>query len=394
MSRSSPRQVVVQCCRVGLQEGGESLPGDVDWGEALSHALAEGVVSTFYQALSDPSFQGDPSVLVRAREALLGQSLAAMQLAPRFVEVVALLNSEGIRVLAYKGLAVAQQMYGTLVARPTGDIDILVDPRDAWLATKALRAAGYIPTPIHWSDSQQRAHIKYGEGRAFHHLGTKTDVDLHWTAFDRWIDLPLQFDDLWERREELVWPGGVLPTLGRNDSALMLCLHGCQHGFERLKWAVDVAKAMAPDSGVNWDIVARTAGHRAPMVEYALRYVSHLFGAVPPGRARFARVVPMAQSAADRYVANLSPGPGGVLDPVIARNVDPRLSARGLSALYHYLRAWLRPTNEDVDTLDLPFLLHRFYCVLRVWRLGQKCWLRRVWRSGSGSVVSLWEGEV
>lgn len=351
------------------------------WADLVQLASSEGVLSALYEALRGRLDQSHPAVGL-ARDKMLGQALGALQLAPRCGEVVSLLNDSGIRVLAYKGLVLSSQMYGGICVRPGGDFDILVDPADALDAYSLLEANGFV-SGLKRSQGQIKALIRYGEGCSLSSVSVGLTVDLHWTLFDRWIDLPLSFDFLWGRREELSWIGGAtMSTLGRDDTALLLCLHGCQHGFERLKWLVDLSKARSSASRVDWKRVSQLAGHRAPMVELALLSVEKSLQLRSPVPAS-SGVKRLARSWLD-----VSEGKAVLLDSDIERNLSAGLTLRsGLSRLSGLCRAFLRPSLEDIHRISFPERFLGAYRVIRVLQLCRKFFRRSLAKVvGSGKV--------
>src|SRR5439155_17159323 len=70
--------------------------------------------------------------------------------------------------------------------------------------------------------------------------------------------LPCDFAALWREREEVSLGGTVFATLPRRHLALYLCAHGAGHGWERLRWLVDLALALEEPGSV--DAALQTAG--------------------------------------------------------------------------------------------------------------------------------------
>jgi hypothetical protein len=313
--------------------------------------------------------------LAPLRESFLGHSLRAFQTAPEFVDLADALAHAGVRALALKGLALSQQLYGNLVSRPVGDLDLLIPTDQAWNAAQVLESRGYVQSsPARLSDSQEKALIRYLDGRQFFRPRTGVDADLNWRTLDRWVDVRLPFEQLWERRELLDFPTGSLATLSREDTALILCLHGCQHGFERIKWVVDVAQAAELEPKVRWTEVRDRAGHRKPMVDYALLVAHELLGSRLPDECDpVPAVAALAQrTAAHLYARDVPPGEAGMLDRAILTNLQPCLSTRGILGLLSNLRTFSYPSKEDITSVSFPVPLHGLYYVVRLLHLAKK----------------------
>src|SRR5208282_1582448 len=66
-------------------------------------------------------------------------------LSREFIRIVDHLSALGIGVMPYKGLALAEALYGNITLRQSGDIDLLIRPKDLSRIRRAVAELGYTP---------------------------------------------------------------------------------------------------------------------------------------------------------------------------------------------------------------------------------------------------------
>ncbi len=112
------------------------------WADLVAEASAHGVAGVIGPHLAPFALPSD----VRRS---LGQRLEIARLWHQHVaaslgEAVSLLAAAGVRVCVLKGPPLAARLYSEPAARPSIDIDLLVDPADVETAARALADAGYL----------------------------------------------------------------------------------------------------------------------------------------------------------------------------------------------------------------------------------------------------------
>ena len=140
----------------------------------------------------------------------------------RLLSALDTLAAAGADVVLLKGAALALTVYGSFVARPMSDVDLLVRRDDAIRARDALIAAG-------WTASTGSTPEFY-EGH--HHLpplvdgmGTKTTLELHTSLFFEGHPFALTSDDIRARAERVTVHGRTVLVPSVHDQLLHLCLH-------------------------------------------------------------------------------------------------------------------------------------------------------------------------
>lgn len=221
----------------------------VDWDAAIRLAGAHRVDALLHDALAragvtlPPAPAGDlhrrTLGIVRQN---LGYAVAASRLHRAFADA-------GIAHLFIKGSTLAALAYGNQTLKASVDIDLVVEETDLGRAEALLQALGYrriAPSPTISEAAYQRYRSIIKEALWRDVAGVQ--LELHW----RLISARPLLDQLGAgspTQMVQILPGHSLPTLQPHDFAVYLTVHGCVHGWFRLKWLADMAALLAT-SGV------------------------------------------------------------------------------------------------------------------------------------------------
>ena len=102
-------------------------------------------------------------------------------------------------------------------------------------------------------------------------------LELHQRLTDNWYLLPVTFDQLWETRQVVTVSGASLPTLGPEVLCQFLLVHGAWHGWERLRWLDDFARAAMLAGPASVLAAARSQG-RGALAQQAMVLAHHWLG--------------------------------------------------------------------------------------------------------------------
>jgi hypothetical protein len=218
---------------------------DTGWRDALANhpdpealtAVADqhGVLPLLARALSLAGISCE-TVRKRARE-IAFHNLA---LAAELVKVVSALRERGIQVLAYKGPALAQQLYGDITLRQFRDLDILVAPTDVLRTREALCQLGYQEAEP-FSASLLRKHVASQCEWQMTGTNSGTLFELHWALFPRYASFDLSVAELNQTSVPIEIAGERVRVPDLRDLALVLSAHGTKHFWDRFGWLVDFA---------------------------------------------------------------------------------------------------------------------------------------------------------
>ena len=139
----------------------------------------------------------------------------------------------GLSAVALKGPLLAERLYARPAARPSSDVDLLVDEAALDDAVRVLASVGYA-----WTDSDEERRYR----REHHHLhlsrARSLPLELHFHAY-RGFGAVLPSEPLLARRVAV--PGlSALAVLEPPDELVYLAAHAAAHRFVRIGWLWDI----------------------------------------------------------------------------------------------------------------------------------------------------------
>lgn len=224
-------------------------PSTIHDDQLVTAAHRHRVVPLLARGLNDIALS--PSALASVSVAARQESATVVALAADLSRAILTLQERGIRCLAFKGLALAAQAYGDPAARGTGDLDLLVHPRDLEVSYACLVSAGWqpiggFPTP---DDGWAWRHL-LRTGNETTLISPSSMIDLHWHLTPARSASP-DFDELWQRSVVVEVLGFDVPTLAPYDALAHSASHATKDWWSSLRGIVDVYQLMAdPDTWV------------------------------------------------------------------------------------------------------------------------------------------------
>ncbi len=181
----------------------------------------------------------------------------AMFLSRELIRIFDCLAAVGIEVIPYKGLALAEAVYGDIALRQSGDIDLLIRPHDLPRIREIVKDLGYIPhSPL--STDQESCYLKSGYECAFDGAAGRNLLEVHWAIQPRFYAVDFDVEGLFQRAVTLSVAGHAMKTPSAEDSFLILSLHAAKHVWGRLIWLCDLDRIMKLPE-LNWDRIATQA---------------------------------------------------------------------------------------------------------------------------------------
>ncbi len=276
-----------------------------DWDGVLDFADVHRVVPAFREALKTSAADLAPAQAVRAIDARFRTNAQQnLILASELIRLSNLFGERGLRVVPFKGPALAVQAYGGLTMRQSGDLDLFVEPEGVREAVGLLEAEGYVcDTPaerVGFSPAHMRGRRELNFVRKWG--PAEIHAELKWRAGE--FHLPWHFDS--RALETVSLAGGETVAFTAAETLLYLCHHGSRHMWQRLSWILDVAKFVAaPADDAHWRGVLRSARERGCLrnLLIAASLANRLCGAAPPRAVEAALVRdPKAGALARRLV--------------------------------------------------------------------------------------------
>ena len=256
-----------------------------DWELLVLMAQRHGLFVLLHRSLCKVSHeQVPPAVMEQLTTLARNYRSRNLMLVAELARVLSILENAGIGAIPYKGPALAQYVYGDFALREFVDLDILIRPSDAVRARRVLISSGL---PPHKSVSQlvPQLHRYFHCETAFVLFG-EVKLEVNWRQAPAYWLLPGMGDKVWERLGQLRIAGSDLMTLELADLLIVLCIHGCKHIWDTLKWLVDVAELVKGQPKLEW-VSLQTRAHEmgaAIMVEVGLVLAHDLLQAPVPAK--------------------------------------------------------------------------------------------------------------
>jgi hypothetical protein len=350
-----------------------ALLSAVDWPRLLLLAEEHGVTGHLAASLSDANAVVVPQEIKQElHKRQRAQTFLTLRLTAELFRVLERFAEKSIPAVVIKGPVLAMQAYGDPAMRSYGDLDLLVRQRDIRRATEAMLASGYeAAVPLSAIDAG-----KIPGQYLFLRRDSKLLVELHNDLTLRYFPRPLPIEDFFVRQIRVRLDAQEAPALAVEDELVLICIHGAKHFWERLIWIADVAALVTRQSGIDWELAAKSAkAVRAEHLLHAgLRLAADLLRASLPkevsARVRSDDSAAQLVKAILRWLPAAGNAPPGLFDRALFRL---RMRGGALAAPAYLLRLSLSPTEEDwqkdgqlsqsrlLDTLRRPFRLARKY---------------------------------
>ena len=349
------------------------LSARVRWRVLFDLAERHGVQPLVYQGLSR-SEALIPAPEMRILAQLYQTNVhKAMLLARALIHLVDHLASKGIEVLSYKGVALAESLYGDMALRQAGDIDLLIHPHDLAPVQKAVRELGYVPHSS-LSAAQQRASLKSGYEYVFDSQAGQNLLEVQWAILPRFYAIDLSQEDLFRRAVSLKVAGSPMRTPSTEDLFLILSVHAAKHVWGRLIWLCDLARIMAlPQLDWAWIAEQATKLGIVRILRVSLLLTSHLLHVDIPAAADLkVGTGPEAESLANEIEGHITAATEFNVESVAYFRLMMRLREDRRDRMRFLSRLILTPGPGEWAALRLPDALFPLYRLVRLWRLGGK----------------------
>lgn len=240
-----------------------------DWPAVIEGAQRNRVTQLLLAALQDcGESQVRPDVIAQLRRHTIASVSRSLAHIPALENLHKTFTKAGIPFLVVKGIPLSLQLYGDATRRTADDIDVLVSPGQFWQADAELIQAGYRSEdgpPLGGSRDIYKYWVKH---ISYVHERSKAKIELHHRLTTNPYLLEWSFEELWKDRIHVRVGNVEVATLSAGRLPLYLCAHGTSHGWERLRWLVDLTAVLRELNGIeNLLADAERAGIAAPMLQ-------------------------------------------------------------------------------------------------------------------------------
>lgn len=349
------------------------LQQPVRWKRLFSLAHQHGTQPLLRQALSGLEEAGPNEELRFLEQSYQANLHKALLLSRELIRIIEHLSGRGIEAMPYKGLALAETLYGDIALRQSGDIDLMIHPQDLGGVRDTVRELGYTPHQD-LSEIEERAYLKSGYECTFDSAAGRNLLEVQWAIQPRFYAVDLALDDLFRRAVEVTVAGHPMRTPSPEDLLLVLSVHAAKHVWDRLLWLCDVAQLMNLP-GLDWgriNLQAEDLG-TVRILSLTILTANRLLGVVIPDAAKEG----LAEDAATLALAEEIPAhivtenEFDVESPAYFR-LMMRLREQRRDQLRFLTRLVFTPGPGEWQAVRLPESLFPLYRAVRLSRLAAK----------------------
>jgi len=347
-------------------------PRDMDWQALLELASAHGVLLLVYHLFIEtnvemPSFF--TAAVQKSRDAAEMYAAELESLLKQFAE-------RGIEVLPLKGPVLAGALYGDVTMRSYNDLDLLVPRGNFRCAEVLLLDIGFVARP-----GDEEYHGRF--------LREGVMVELHFgfgtPPFFPADSFPFDANAVWSRARSETFRGLPIRVMSDDDLVLFLCLHGLKHGFSRLIWIMDIARALGRMRHCSAEELAQSA--RRQGLELALLIGCEMVRETLP--QRLPRGIEGIVAATPEMAAKVRHAIAGLFSEGAETSPDPEIGIWGfylqtegsLRRRWDHRLSFFAPTAEDYAWAKRHRIYRGLAPVLRPYRLLRKYGPSIVWRT-------------
>jgi hypothetical protein len=277
---------LLACCAVDGSGRVRQFPVEAaNWQQVLALADFHGVTPVIHAALNDsPSREREVSTEIRNElRARFEQNVRKnLRMAAELMRVLDCLERAGIAAIPYKGVALAELLYGDIALREFSDLDVLVRASDVPRARTALAQIGFRPN-LTLTTPQEQAYLAAGYEYTFDGPAGKNLLEVQWNFVPRFFAVDFGMEDVFRRCVTGAVSGRTTRLLCDGDLLLALSVHAAKHLWRRLCWIRDIA-ALVQKPGLDAKLVMRASerlGVRR-IVDVSLSLAERLLGANVP----------------------------------------------------------------------------------------------------------------
>lgn len=349
------------------------LSDSIRWKLLFDLAERHGTQPLLCQALS--SFE---EVIPREQMQFLKQRAQinlhkALFLSRELIGIYDCLAAIGVEVVPYKGLALAEGIYGDIALRQSGDIDLLIRPQDLPRIRKAVKDLGYTPhSPL--TEVEESSYLKSGYECAFDAAAGRNLLEVQWAIQPRFYAVDFDVEGLFQRAVTVSVAGHAMKTPCAEDLFLILALHAAKHVWGRLIWLCDLDRIMKLP-GLNWDGIAAQATSMGivRILRVTMLLATDVLGTAIPQTAESSLPKDLgARALAKEIGSHVAAEQVFDVESVDYFRLMLRLRERRLDRVRFISRLALTPGPNEWAAVRLPKPLFPLYRVVRLSRLAAR----------------------
>ncbi len=243
-----------------------------NWKTVSEFAAKHGVASLFYKHFRNQRI--NEQIPVEVLQFLQKKYFQTLQkntiIYHEFDKIIDLFKVNNIEVIALKGIALAEIIYGDIALRPMSDIDLLTHESDLSKIMELLKTIGFerlIPRTEFIGTINVENEIGFINKN-------NILVEIHQSLVSEHHVFEYKIDDFWLNTFEVKIGKNIIPIFTPEYMLFHLCAHLYGHSFDpkfRIGWLFDITNVIAKYSNsINWSLLenlAKQKGMEKPIFE-------------------------------------------------------------------------------------------------------------------------------
>jgi len=344
---------------------------DLDWNYLIQMAYQHRLSPLLYWHLNRISPEAIPNNLkLELKEHFHKNVQKNLMMFKELLEVLDILQKQGIVPIPYKGPVLAILIYKNLGFRIFGDLDFYVPLEDVPKTRDILVNEGYEPWEKLTSD-QERSFYKFQREYHFINKSTGINLEIKWKFLSKLFSIqnePFCHENEFLREVEL--DQFKVKTISPEYLVLILSIHNASHSFSSLYRFCDISELIKSEDDINWQHLLEIAGDLGVqrIFKVNLYILRELFGIQLSEDF-------LEQINNDKDVENISEGiirrlftpkPIGILEKV---TFHMKLREKRVDKLKTVLNMVFLPTPGVIESVSLPKVLEPVYYILRAFQM-------------------------
>ena len=345
----------------------------LNWEALVQMAEQQGVVPVLYHSLPSLGSEVPPATLAQLKQGYDTNLHRTLLLARELIRILDRFDALAIDVLPYKGVALAETLYGDIALRQAGDIDLLVRASDLSQIKATLQDLGYTPhLPL--SQPEERAYLGSGYECAFDSILGRNLLEVQWALQPRFYAVDFAMESVFRRAIQVNVAGRNMKTPSAEDLFLILALHAAKHVWGRLIWLCDIAQIVKL-TALNWNWISETATSLGivRILQVTLVLTNRILGvAIPAAAEKSLSADSAALALADEIAPQIGRSAPRNVESLSYFRLMMRLRERRADRIRFLRRLAFTPGPGEWKSVRLPASLFPLYRLVRLWRLATR----------------------
>lgn len=350
------------------------LKQQIDWEYLVSLATRHGVLPLLFNSLKATSSEIVPTpIFEKLKIYFQSNAKRSLFLTSELLRTITILQKNGINAVSFKGPMLAASVYGNLAYRQFSDLDIIVPPKDFYIAKELLLSHQY---KSYLTKLEEIFIFNHAFQIPLSHTNGMFSLDLHWGIAPRKPRQNSSFSCLWSNLSSVSLGGQLVPNFSPESTLLIQCINATKEPYQQLlKQICDINETIQVYPDLCWDIVlhqAQKLGCRH-LVLIGLCLTQKLYGTILPDEIvdqilAIPVVEIFAEESKQRFLKDASQLKENFTKTYFVNKYN-FLTTEPRDRLWFLFDKIITPHAEDRNFITLPSSFYYLYYLIRPIRL-------------------------